>query len=472
MSLRLTSAVLAGGIFLVSACASAPPAPDAAPVALGTAFSEGLQEVAFDTEWWTRFDDPQMGSLIARALAANKSLDVAQANIRLAGSLARSARLNRSYGTSSSAGANVGRSTGAGQDVEASATGNIGASWEMDLFGRIDAEIAAAEFSVQEARQLRRDVAVIVASDTALAYVTLRSAQARLHVARKNARTQLEGLDLLQSLFANGRATRLDLERADTQYRTTLASIPRLEASIQTSLNALAALTGQPATDPDEELGRLVLETDDIPEHQGAILTGSVESLTRRRPDIRAAEAALGRQMALGEAARAELFPTIVWNADVFALFNPDNSVGDLSSLGFGIGPAIQWAGPDLRRVRANIDASDARTEAAIAQYEVTVLAALSEVESALTQYVSELRRRDDLESAATSARRSLELARLRFEEGVDDYLDVLDAQRTLLDAEDRLAESRQQTSEAAIAAYRALGGISEDADDISSEPN
>ncbi|MEE2921380.1 MAG: TolC family protein, partial [Pseudomonadota bacterium] len=190
------------------------------------------------------------------------------------------------------------------------------------------------------------------------------------------------------------------------------------------------------------------------------------------RPDIRAAEAALGRQVALGEAARAELFPTIVWNADVFALFNPDNSVGDLSSLGFGIGPAIQWAGPDLRRVRANIDASDARTEAAIAQYEVTVLAALSEVESALTQYVSELRRRDDLESAATSARRSLELARLRFEEGVDDYLDVLDAQRTLLDAEDRLAESRQQTSEAAIAAYRALGGISEDADDIASEPN
>lgn len=189
-------------------------------------------------------------------------------------------------------------------------------------------------------------------------------------------------------------------------------------------------------------------------------MTGSVSELVRRRPDIREAEAAIGRQLALGEAARAQLFPTVTLNANLLAVFDDSNDVGDLSSFGFGIGPSISWAGPDLRRVRANIAVADAVSEAAIAQYEQTVLNALSEVESALTDYTNELRRRDDLERAAASARRAIDLARLRFEEGLDDYLDVLEAQRTLLAAEDQLAESRLQSSNLAITAYRALGGV------------
>ncbi|MDX1291910.1 MAG: TolC family protein, partial [Hyphomonas sp.] len=285
-------------------------------------------------------------------------------------------------------------------------------------------------------------------------------AQRRLAVARQNAETQAEGLHLLQTLFENGRATRLDLERADAQYRTTLASVPRLEATVHSSRNALAALTGQAANAPSGILGDLVASVGDIPEHRGAIMAGSVEDLVRRRPDIRAAEAAIARQLALGDAARADLFPTITINANVLALFDETNNIGDVDSFGFGIGPSIRWAGPDLRRVRANIDVSDARTEAVIAQYEQTVLNALSEVETALSDYANELKRRDDLQSAAASARRALDLARLRFEEGLDDYLDVLDAQRTLLTAEDQLAESRLQSSSLAVGAYRALGGI------------
>ncbi|MEQ9315310.1 MAG: TolC family protein, partial [Henriciella sp.] len=240
----------------------------------------------------------------------------------------------------------------------------------------------------------------------------------------------------------------------------TLAQQPVFEAIIQSSRSALAALTGQPANAPAPSLLELAQETGDIPEHEGAIATGSVEEFIRRRPDIRQAEAAIASQLALGEAARADLFPTITFNANLFALFDDSSNFDDFSSFGFGIGPSICWAGPDLRGVRANIDIADAQTEAAMARYEETVINALSEVESSLSGYASELRRREDLQKAVVSARRALELARLRFEEGIDDYLDVLEAQRTLLDAEDRLADSRLQSSRRAIAAYRALGGV------------
>ncbi|MGB3624296.1 MAG: TolC family protein, partial [Henriciella sp.] len=354
----------------------------------------------------------------------------------------------------------IGRAAREGADVTLAGDANLGASWELDAFGRIAAQIEAAEFDVEAARQARRDVAVIIASQTALNYVELRGAQRRLEVARSNADTQAEGLELLQTLLENGRATQLDLDRAEAQYRTTLAQLPVFEAIIQSSRSALAALIGQPAPAPDPALLALAVEAGDIPEHEGAILTGRVEDFIRRRPDIRQAEALIASQLALGEAARADLFPTISFNANLFALFDDTTNFDDFSSFGFGIGPSISWAGPDLRRVRASIDIADAQSVAAMARYEETVINALSEVEAALSDYASELRRRDDLQKAVVSARRALELARLRFEEGLDDYLDVLDAQRTLLDAEDRLAESRLQASRRAIAAYRALGGV------------
>ncbi|MBL4878759.1 MAG: TolC family protein [Hyphomonas sp.] len=452
-SICIAAIVLAG-------CATAPPGPTMPDVPVEGAYLSETAGLSLKVDWWKQFDDPTLDALIEQSLSANKSLEQAAANIRVSEALASGARLDRSYSAFTSLGGDIGRTARPGQDVNVSVQGELGASWEFDAFGRIEAQIAAAEFDIEAARQARRDIAVIVVSETARNYVQLRGAQRRLAVARKNAETQSEGLDLLQTLFENGRATRLDMERAEAQYRTTLASLPRYEAAIQSSRSALAALTAQPANAPSGLVSELVAGAADIPEHRGAIMTGSVEDLVRRRPDIRGAEAAIARQLALGEAARADLFPTITVNANVLALFDDTNDIGDLTSFGFGIGPSIRWAGPDLRRVRANIEASDARSEAVIAQYEQTVLNALSEVEAALSEYTNELKRRDDLQRAAASAQRAIELARLRFEEGLDDYLDVLEAQRTLLTAEDQLAESRLQSSNRAIAAYRALGGI------------
>jgi len=294
-------------VAILAGCASVPQRPEEAALPVGGDFLSVEAELPFNTQWWTQFGDPELTALVDRALSANKSLELASANLRAAEASALGARLGRSYSTSANTTAEVGRAARSGEDVDLSVQGGLGASWEFDAFGRIEAQIAAAEFDVEAARQARRDVAVIVASETARNYVQMRGAQTRLEVARKNAQTQAEGLELLQTLFDNGRATRLDLERAEAQYRTTLASLPRYEATIQSSRNALAALTGRAANDPDASLANLVSTRLDIPEHEGAIATGSLAELVRRRPDIREAEATIGRQLALGEAARADL---------------------------------------------------------------------------------------------------------------------------------------------------------------------
>lgn len=443
------------GIAVLAACATAPAQPAREPVALKPAFVFAeAADTAPVTAWWTAFEDPLLAELVETALAANASLDAAEANVLAARALLSGAELARSPSTRTTASADLGRAAREDADVELTGSAGLVASWELDAFGRIAAEISAEAFSLEQAREARNDLAVIVAAETASAYADLRGAQRRLDVGRQNAEAQREGLELLGTLFENGRATRLDLERAEAQYRTTLASLPVFEAAIDAAAARLSALTAQ---DLPETLVQVEVPVD-IPEHQGAILAGTPEDLLRRRPDIRGAEARIGRQLALGEVERARLFPTVTFSADVIGLFTEDSTADN--SFGFGIGPAIVWDGPDLRRVRADIDVADARALEAIALYEQTVRDALAETEIALSAYARERARRADLTEAAAAARRALDLASLRFEEGLDDYLDVLDAQRTLLDAEDRLAASRVETTRRAIAAYRALGGI------------
>lgn len=448
---------------MVAACVTPPDAPKrpdagATTSSFDNAANTNFASIEVDSSWWEGFEDPILDQLIVDALTNNKDLTVAQTNIDIVQARLQRERLDPSLSTQSQAGADLGRAARDGADVEVTGNAQIGASWEYDAFGRIASEIESAEFDVLAAQEARRDVAVIVASETALAYADLRGNQVRLSVAETNAALQEDSLDLLKTLFENGRATRLDLERAEAQYRATLASLPLLEANIRTAGARLVTLTGQTGL-AESEIIQSSLETRrQTPLPPKTLSVGTPEALIRRRPDIRSAEADIASLLALGEADRARLFPTLTFNANLLSLFSDGNDLGD--SFGFGIGPAIRWDGPDLRRVRADIDVTDAQARAAFARYEASVVNALGEVEIALINYSQEQARREDLEAAATAAERAVDLARLRFEEGLDDFLDVIDAQRTLLQAQDQLEISRLTTTRQAIAAYRALGGI------------
>ena len=452
----------------ISGCASieVPPSPErqdqsqfieAAPKQFFNANGESLP---LASEWWTSFNDPLLTQLVEASLVENRQLEVAQSNIQIAQSQLSRERLEKSYSTDSTAGANLGRPSAPNQNVRGTTFGGLGASWEYDAFGRIASTIEAAELNVEAAKQARRDVAVIVSSETALAYVDLRGAQRRLQVARENAIAQKQTLDLLNTLFENGQATALDLNRADSQFQSTLAVQPTLQAIIDGALSRLSVLTGVSASQPSGNIVDLRTTKGLIPHLSSEITLGSPEELIRRRPDIREAETNIARQLALGKVERSRLFPIITFNADISSLFGNSNRLDQLSSFGFGIGPAISWEGPDLRRVRADIDITDAQTQRAYVVYEQTVLQALSDIEVALANLINERKREMLLVRAVDTSREALELAQLRFDEGVDDFLDVLDAQRTLLGAEDSLALNELQTTRLEILTYRELGGI------------
>lgn len=456
---------LFGAALMAAGCATidVPPAPERPSAAAEQTappaqfFNAADAPLPLASQWWTLFGDDDLTGLIEQTLATNRRLDVAQANVNIAAAALARRTLDTSYGTRSGADIDIRRSTGRG-DIDAVVGGLLGASWEYDAFGRIEASIKAAELGVEAAEQARQDIAVIVSSETALAYVDLRGAQKRLSVARENAQTQEKSLDLLKTLFENGRATELDVSRADAQYRTTLADLPRFQAIIDSALIRLAALTGSTAADFDAS--SLAGDTADIPALRGALALGSPAELIRRRPDIRQAETEIARLLALSDVDRARLFPVITLGANITPRLTDGNQWDQIRQFGFSLGPAISWEGPDLRRVRADIEIADAQTRRAYEVYEQTVIQALSDVEIALTNRANELARAQDLRLAAQSARTALDIATLRFEEGLDDFLDVLDAQRTLLNAQDRVEENRLQTTRLTVLTYRELGGI------------
>ncbi|MBU4568804.1 MAG: TolC family protein, partial [Alphaproteobacteria bacterium] len=293
---RYAGALLAA--LMAAACAGVPGAPvSGLPVVdAGTDFLGAAGGEAPDAAWWAGFDDPELTRLVETALRASPVLRGADYSVAETEALLRLALLGKSPSLSSAASATASRPVGGNDDFDAGATASLASSWELDVFGRLGAAIEAARYDETAARELRRDLAVTVASETALAYIDLRSAEARLVVGETNARVQKDSLDLVQTLFDNGRANDLDVNRSQTQYRTTLASLPVFEASIAAARSRLAALTGVPATRPSDpgtaQAGR-------VPRLTAALTTGTPEEMLRRRPDVRRAEARIGAALAL-----------------------------------------------------------------------------------------------------------------------------------------------------------------------------
>lgn len=464
IALPLTARLSGGAasLLLFAGCVSVPETPTTDPVSLsGDSFRAAAAGEPVSADWWNGFSDPVLPRLVEMALLRAPALRGADFSIAEAEALLTLAILDAGPGATSRAGMTAGRQAGAATSrIDVSGNAAFAASWEFDAFGRLAAGIEAARFDTLAAREIRRDLAVSIAAETALAYINLRGAEARLDVARRNAGTQSEGLELVRTLVENGRGTTLDLDRAEAQYRTTLAALPALQSDREAALNRLAALTGYQAQAPDALMADILAAPGTIPVLDAAMIAGTPEILLRRRPDVRLAEARIGSALALSDAARANLFPSVTLNANILGLVRNRGVTFSENTLGFDIGPAISWAGPDLRPVYARIEASDARTGRLAAEYETTVLDALADAETSLTDLITEQSRTVDLEAAMSAARRALELATLRYQEGLDSYLTLLDAQRTLLDAEDRLAVNRAETARRAVRAYRSLGGI------------
>ena len=423
---------------------------------------------ADEQRFWAGFDDPMLAGLIRQTLDANRELRAALARYQRAEALLRGSRAEQlpDVGVSASAAeqhlADVERTPpGAGDDRVELYQAAAGLSWELDLFGRLRraSEAQRAELGAAGADLAALQVALV--GQLATSYFELRGLQQQLLVARSNVDNQRQSLEIVRSRVGAGRGTAFDEVRAISQLEATRAVIPDLQAAVRARMFRIAVLTGQnPGALVDE-----LAPPAPLPESLPVIPVGSPGEVLRRRPDIRAAERRLAAASARIGVATADLFPSFSLDALIGSVASDS---GDLFSAGAEsrrVALGVDWTFLDFGRVRSRIDAADADSQAALANYEQTVLLALEETETQLVRYARSRERSERLGAATEAA----ELARTRYRQGFIGFFEVLAAEQELIDTRDALIESRTAETLAMVNIYRALAGAPGDAAPIAS---
>jgi NodT family efflux transporter outer membrane factor (OMF) lipoprotein len=417
--------------------------------------------------WWKTFNDPQLDSLVERAARTNQDLRIAEARVREARAFYRIAS-SQLWPTVDAGGSYARENQSKNQPILGSLPMPSGipyennvyqagfdASWEIDVFGGNRRAVEAGKAEVAAAEFGRRNVLVTLLGEVARNYVELRGCQRRLEIATNNLKTQEEALALAQDRFKNGLTSDLDVQQAATLLANTRAAIPMLEAGIQGYIHRLGVLLGQP---PEALLAELSAPAP-IPSAPPNVPAGLPSELLRRRPDIQQAERQLAASTARIGVATADLFPkfSLTGVAGYESTSASDWFAG--GSKFWSLGPTVQWRIFDAGRIRANIRVQDARQEQALAAYEKTVLMSFEDVENSLVAYAKEQIRRRSLEDAVTSSQDSLHLANQLYGNGLASFINVLDAERSLYQAEDALVQSDKAVTQNLIGLYKALGG-------------
>ncbi len=328
-------------------------------------------------------------------------------------------------------------------------------SWELDVFGRIRKSTQARGALIGAAEEDEQDLEVLLAAELATAYFDLRGAQDRLQVARRNAENQQHTLDVTLQRLEAGRGNEFDSERARAQLNSTLAAVPELEASIDAVEHRIAVLVGRPATGLAQEHAAPT----PFPELPDSVIVPNPDAVVRLRPDVRSAERQLAAGNALVGAAKAAYLPRIALGGGLGYVSSSFDALGNANTPRYAVGPVISWPALNLGRVKAGVDVARAQEAEADAFYRKTQLQASEEIATSVVAYNKARRSLAYLDVAARASERAAALARLRFDEGVTDFLQVLDAERTMLEAQDRLAAGRTAATTGLVAVYRALGG-------------
>jgi len=408
--------------------------------------------------WWTGFNDPNLTSLVERAI--NTNLDLLQAQVRIR--QARAARDVVAGGLWPKADA-----TGSYTRGRIPILGNpdaptrnlfqtgLDAVWEMDIFGGVRRSVEAADADVQFAVEEHRDVLITLVSELALNYIELRRFQQEIVIARNNLEAQQKTAELTHKKFQGGLVGTLDVANADAQVSTTASQIPQLEAAAQQAIYNLSVLLGLEPTALLNELSPI----NSIPTTPPEVPIGIPSELLRRRPDIRRAEAAIHGATARIGIATADLFPKFgltgsinFQNDRLHGLINGNNRF-------WTIGPAVDWQIFSAGRVHSNIELQKVLQEEALLAYQKTVITALADVENALVAYAKEHERHKTLMDAVAYNRKAVDSATQLYTQGLTDFLNVLVAQRSLFASEDALVQSTRNLSTDLVALYKALGG-------------
>ncbi|MCC8536404.1 efflux transporter outer membrane subunit [Xanthomonas axonopodis pv. poinsettiicola] len=467
-SLRLLglSAVIAG----VAACSTVGPdyalPPDAAysrPAANAAFLDTGNAQVqpgaALPARWWALYQDPILDGLIEQALRDNVELKVAGANLRRAAAVYEQAMDAGGFDYDVEAGVSRAQVSAEAFLQEEKlpvfnlADGKLGVSYQFDLFGKLQRGAEAAHADTQVAQAAIDLARVTVAAQVAGSYVEICHANHELHVAEHSLQLQQRSREITQRLIAAGRGTPPDLARATAQVAMLEAALPPLRARRQAAGYQLAALLGK--TPGQVPAG--VQDCAHAPGLRQPIPIGDGRALLARRPDVRQAERRLAAATARIGVATAELYPDIRLGGSIGAT-GLLADVGEPATHAWSFGPLISWTLPSAG-AHARVRATEAGADAALAQFDHTVLQALREVQTALSRYAQDLDRLHLLEQAQQQADLASAQNRRLYQGGRTPYLSSLDAERTLATADMALANAQAQVSQDQLQVFLALGG-------------
>ncbi len=427
-------------------------------------------------EWWSTFQEPLLTSLIERGTTSN--LDVRAAVLRITEARAQREVATAAFWPTVDANASFTRQRLSEKTATGAAftgLGNINipgvsvagfpnpynqfqlgasASWELDLFGRVRRSVEAANADLQASVEDQHAVFVSLCADVARTYLQLRGAQLRKEVTDRSLATQKEIYDLTRQRRAVGMTTEFDVANAGAQLDSTQAQVPQLDSEVTQDINQLSLLLGREPGALRSELAPVR----DVPQVPPVLPIGLPADLARRRPDIRQAEARLHAATARIGVAVGDLFPRLTLSASGGTQSETGANLLKWASRFGSIGPTFDLPLFDGSRW-ANVRLQNVKAQEAALDYERTVLSALHEVENALVAYAADRERGVSLAAAVEESRDALSLARQRYSSGVANFIDVLDAERTLQQNELSLTTNTTAIATDAVAVYRALGG-------------
>jgi len=455
---------------MLSACAAVGPdyVPPEAPVpdAWEPVPGAGLQATTYELiEWWEIFEDPVLDELVDIAHQQNYSLELAGLKV-----LESRAQLGIAIGTQypqqqlAAGGATyISPSENAGQGNTAFGQYDLGASlaWEMDFWGKFRRGIESADAALLASVANYDEAMVLVTAQVVSTYVSNRILEEQLRIARENLKLQQISYDIAEVLYRNGQDSELDVQQSLALLLSTKASVPDLEKQLALAQNALNTLLGK-----NNGFVETLIVPGSIPDVPDQIAVGIPADLMRRRPDLRQAELQAVAQNAQVGVATADLYPSIALNGSLGVVtISRDVGGGGASnlftsdSISYTAGASFTWPVLNYGRVRNNVRVQDARLQQALVAYQQLVLEAAQEVDDAMVSLAGAQAQKVILAQGVEAARRSNELSMLQYKEGFSGYQRVLDAQRSLITAQNRLATSQGQAVQSLVALYKALGG-------------
>jgi multidrug efflux system outer membrane protein len=455
----------------VAGCAVGPDY-HAPPIKVATTWSEPLDGgetngIASLTAWWQQFHDAELDSLMGRAVLSNLDLQIARARVCAARAEYTLAVANF-FPTADASASFAQTQTSHHRPVLGSISlpsyvpfnnnvyqAGFDASWEIDVFGGTRRETEGARARVAATVFDQRSTMITLVSEVARNYLDLRGYQNRLAVVNENIEAQEKALALTRDRFAKGLSSDLDVEQLSTLLATTRAESPTLKSSREACVHRLEVLLGQQPGTLKSELSK----TEVIPTTPPSVPVGLPSELLLRRPDVASAERQLAAATADIGVAKADLFPKF-YLTGVAGL--ESISASDWFSAGarfWSVGPTVQWRIYDAGRIRANVRIHTAEQAQALANYEQVVLTAFEEVENNLTTYANEQVRRRSLQDAVTSSQKSVDLANKLYTYGLTDFINVLDAERSLYQSQDALVDSDRAVSANLVSLYKSLAG-------------